>query len=89
MIEHIRAKTPSQSSTVSALYFWYSLPVFNLWVIANVMLGRGISPDGKPIMSQNRFGKIILNEISENRPKWVSAPYVGQGIWINCNCMWA
>ena len=68
MIEHMRAKTSSQSSTVRTFYFWYSLLVFNLWVIANA-LGRGASWDGKPIMSQNTLGEIILNKISEGRPK--------------------
>ena len=69
MIEHMRAKTSSQSSTVRAFYFWYSLLVFNLWVIANAMLGRGTGWDRKPIMSQNTLGEIILSEISESRPK--------------------
>ena len=40
MIEHMRAKTSDRGSTVRAFYFWYLLPVFNLWVIANAMLGR-------------------------------------------------
>ena len=67
MIEHMRAKTPSQCPTVRAFYFWYSLLVFNLWVIANAVLGRGTGWDGKPIMSQNTLGEIILSEISESR----------------------
>ena len=69
MIEHMRAKTSGRSSAVRAFYFWYSLLVFNLWVIANAMLGRGTGWDGKPIMSQNALGEIILNKISEGRPK--------------------
>ena len=69
MIEHMRAKTSSQGSIVRAFYFWYSLLVFNLWVIANAILGRGAGWDGKPIMSQNTLGEIILSEISESRPK--------------------
>ena len=69
MIEHMRAKTSNRSSTVRAFYFWHSLLVFNLWVIANAMLGRGTGWDGKPIMSLNTLGEIILNKISEGRPK--------------------
>ena len=74
MIEHMRAKTSSQSSTVRTFYFWYSLLVFNLWVIANAMLGRGASWDGEPIMSQNTLGEVILNKISEGRPKQKPPP---------------
>ena len=50
MIEHTRAKTSGRSFTVRAFYFWYLLPVFNLWVIANAMLWRRTCWDGKPIM---------------------------------------
>ena len=70
MIEHNRAKTSSQSPAVRAFYFWYSLLVFNLWVIANAMLGRGAGWDGKSIMSQDTLGEIILNKVSEGRPNW-------------------
>ena len=37
-VEHMRAKTSGRSPTVRAFHFWYSLPVFSLWVIANAML---------------------------------------------------
>ena len=68
-VKHIRARTSGRSPTIRALHFWYSLPVFSLWVIANVMLGRGTGWDGKPVMSQNTSGEIIPNKTSEGRPK--------------------
>ena len=40
-VERMRAKTSGRSPTVRAFHFWYSLPVFGLWVIANAILGRG------------------------------------------------
>ena len=74
IIEQMRAKTSSQSPTVRTFYLWYSLLVFNLWVIANAMLGCGTGWDGKPIMSQNTLGEIILNKVSESRSKRKPSP---------------
>ena len=52
MIENMRARTPSGSVDARVFYFLYSVMVFNLWVVANVILTQGARWDGKSVLPQ-------------------------------------
>ena len=45
-IEQFRARTTSRNHSLRLLYFYYSLILYNAWLLANLMLAR-------------RFGKIL------------------------------
>ena len=68
MIENTRARTSSGSTDARAFYFLYSVMVFNLWVIANVILTQGAGLDGKPVLSQGQFVENLLETMRSNPP---------------------
>ena len=68
MIENMRARTSSGSVDARVFYFLYSVMVFNLWVVANVILTQGARWDGKSVLSQGQFGENILETMRSNPP---------------------
>jgi len=67
MIERVRPKTRSTNEETRIFFFLYAVIVYNLWLVANVVIARA-GWDGKPILTQLSF-MMALQHFTLNKPE--------------------
>ena len=62
-VETFRAKTTSKNHSLRLLYFFYALILYNVWLLANLILARKFSKvPSSPIVEAQMF-KVTLHKI--------------------------
>lgn len=66
-VEQFRAKTTSRNHSLRLLYLFYSMILYNAWLIANLVLARRFAKVlGRPIITTQIVKAMLLNIISES-----------------------
>jgi hypothetical protein len=66
-IEQLRARTTSRNHSLRLLYLFYSMILYNAWLIANLILAkRFVRVSGKPIISIQVVKAVLLRVVVES-----------------------
>jgi IS4 transposase len=69
-VEGFRARTTSRNHLLRLLYFFYSLILYNVWLLANLMLARRFSKVfGEPIITIQMVKAVMKSMIIESLRK--------------------